>query len=141
MNLTLRTGTASRLCGWCFLPLMFVVAVLASCASEPAPTPDEILGIWVTDAPRHQDRTFEIRDDAVIFGTGKFSAPRLYLLVGFEPRPEITGWQVCTLLYREYDGSIAELDLQYQMRPKPRLRFSNRKEFWIRAENHGGDDA
>jgi len=125
----------------CAIPRLFCLNMLTGCALEPDPVPQEILGIWRTDAPRHRDRTFEIRDDAVIFGTGKFSAPRLHVLVRVEHRDDVGDWQASMLFYREYDGSIAELELQYQTQPKLRLRFLHHAEFWYRSDNQGSGDA
>ena len=120
---------------------LLVVAFLSGCEAESASTPDGILGIWVTDAPTHQDRTFEVREDAVIFGTGKFSAPRFYLVTRVELHPDSAQWKACTLFYREYDGSIAEMRLQYQTIPSPRLRFQNRDESWYPSNPEESKDA
>lgn len=122
--------------------LAFVVITLSmSCGSGPTTPPAEILGRWVTDAPRHRDRIFEIRDDVVIFGTGKFSGPRLFTLIRVEPRPDQAGWKVCRLFCREDDGTVGEIALRYKTEPKPMLRFSDRAEFWFRINDRGQQDA
>ena len=138
----MRTGTQGRDRGG-FLRILILcgLTLCTACEQESAPTPNEILGVWRTDAPRHVDRTFEIRDDAIVFGTGKFSAPRLHVLLRVESKPDLAGWKVCTLFYREYDGTIAELDLEYQAQPSPKLRFPNREEFWVRSERQEDQDA
>jgi hypothetical protein len=118
-----------------------LMALLGSCESASTPPPVDILGVWMTDAPRHRDRSFEVREDAVVFGTGRFSAPQLYTLVRVEPRPDSVGWKVCRLFYRERDGTVSEIDLEYTAQPKPTLRFFDRKEVWFRSPNQGVDDA
>jgi len=122
--------------------LAFVVMTLSTgCESGSKTPPAEIIGQWITDAPRHRDRIFEIRSDVVLFGTGKFSGPRLYSLIRVEPRPDHAGWKACRLFYREDDGSVGEIALRYKTEPTPMLRFASRDEFWFRIEDRGDQDA
>lgn len=77
----------------------------------------------------------------MIFGTGKFSGPRLFALIRVEPRPGHAGWKACRLFYREDDGTIGEIALRYKTEPRPMLRFPARAEFWFRINNQGEQDA
>lgn len=121
--------------------LAVMICLICACEDPPSPPPEQILGGWVTDAPSHRDRTFEIRDDAVVFGTGKWSSSRLHILIGVEERPSVQNWDVYTIRYREYDGSIGALEVHYRSTPKNMLRFANRQEIWTRSQTGKQDDA
>jgi hypothetical protein len=43
------------------------------CSDASDPIPAELLQVWTTDNPAYQGRSFELRDDAVVFGTGPYS--------------------------------------------------------------------
>ena len=107
---------------------------MAGCADEPQPTPSELIGIWRTAAPRHADRTLEVRADAVLFGRGKYSSPVRHSITSAIPgksngKSDIRSWVV---MYRESDGSISEVELLYQDKPLPTLKFANRDEVWMK---------
>jgi hypothetical protein len=120
--------------------LLLCLPFLGSCGIDSTSPPTEILGIWSSDAPRYQNRSLEIRDDAVLFGTGKFSAAAWQPLIGVDPNPDLDGWRACTLRLRETDGAISKLALLYRTTPRPELRFANRQEVWTRSQPKGNDD-
>jgi len=132
---------ATRLRGRRATFLLITLWLMGGCEAPPSPPPPQILGDWVSEAPRYRDRTFEIRDDAVVFGTGKWSGSRLHILIGVEEQPSVQSWNVYTIQYREYDGSIGALEIHHRSTPKQMLRFANRQEIWIRNETREQDDA
>ena len=118
-----------------FLGLL-VSGLVFGCAPELEPTPSAILGHWSTEATRYRDRSLEIRPDAILFGTGPYSAPRLHILIGVESQPSSDPWNVCRLSYREDDGTVGQLEISYRDQPRPQIRFANRQEIWIRGCLH-----
>jgi len=113
---------------------LLAALLLVACAPEPSKPPSEIVGTWVTDAPRYEGRHFEVRDDAIVFGTGRFSASLRHSLVSVEtePEPGPDGWIPCVLHYREPDGAVSDLVLSYRVKPRLQLRFEHRKGIWTR---------
>ena len=118
--------------------IVALLTVLVGCASEVSPPPEQILGIWSTDSERYAGRTFEIRTDAIVFVTGEFSPPILHSLAQAEALPESNSKSRWRLHYRETDGTISTLDLDYRPTPEPTLQFANRKEIWKRVINKKG---
>lgn len=49
------------------LTFSFCLILITSCA-EPVMVPPDLIGKWVTDAPRYEDRYIEINKEDVIFG-------------------------------------------------------------------------
>jgi hypothetical protein len=119
---------------------LLALAFLVGCGPEPTDLPPEILGDWTTDAPSYRNRHFEIRTNAIVFGTGEFSADLRHSLVGSETKPGSDGWTDCVLRYREPDGGVSDLGISYRTRPREELRFAHRKEVWTRRVNRKGGD-
>ena len=118
----------------CVVASAAVAAVLAGCGDPPQPPPEEIRGVWRSDAPRYRDRYFEVRADAVLFGKGAYMPANHFFLVTTEAidSPDANGkrWR---LHYREDDGEVADLEILYEARPRERLRFANQSEWWMRG--------
>ena len=53
-----------------FLVGLAVACALAACRPREITIPDGLIGVWTTEAPRYQDRFFDLRPEKVIFGTG-----------------------------------------------------------------------
>jgi hypothetical protein len=118
--------------------LLLGLGLLCACSGEVEPTPSEILGIWTTGADRYADRIFEVREDAVLFGTGRFGAPKLHSIVSSEAvaskTVESPGCGAWLVSYREVGGSVNSIDLTVCDGPEPTLQFANRSEIWRRAD-------
>lgn len=111
-----------------FLVLGLGVAALG-CA-EPVEPPD-LIGVWRTDAEPYRDRSFEVQDAWIVFGTGghgSASHPR----EGTECVAQGEGSLLCTLYYRTPDGSRTRLRLVYEAGPPESVRFENRGQVWLR---------
>jgi len=118
-----------------------LVLVCTLACEEPLEKPSgEIVGAWRTDAPSHRDRTFEIREDALVFGTGRYAPRRLHILIGVERRPPAAHWDVYRIRYREYDGTTGEIEIHHRSGARPELRFANRPEVWTRRDKGESDD-
>ena len=112
---------------------------LFGCGGESKPLSEGILGTWRTNAPGYEDRTFELRRDGLLFGTGRFGAPSFHSIVNSE-RIETDAERAAEhwhIEYRETDGAIGEVELIYRESPVSSLRFANRKEVWSRALGAG----
>ncbi|MDQ7844493.1 MAG: hypothetical protein QN141_12110 [Armatimonadota bacterium] len=49
-----------------------LVALTAGCGTRRSSTvPEELVGVWRTPTPPYADRYFELRPDAIVFGTGE----------------------------------------------------------------------
>ena len=98
--------------------------------------------MWRSDHERYRDRTFEIREDAVLFGTGEFKAAAFHSIVGVEPiarndEPGVKSWRV---IYRDADDGTDSMELVFREHPAPRLRFASREDWWRRAPQGGKDE-
>jgi len=52
-----------------------LVALAAGCGTQRSSAlPEELVGVWRTPTPPYADRYFELRRDAVVFGTGEGTA-------------------------------------------------------------------
>lgn len=67
------------------------LAALAACSSRKTePLPGDLIGVWTTDTPRYRDRYLELREDAIVFGTGggKFETYRIVDVYSVRKGPE-----------------------------------------------------
>ena len=117
-----------------------MLLVFVGCAEELQPPHDDLLGVWKTDAPRYRGRFFEVRSDALVFGTGEFDPSRLLRLVGVIPSDsKATDGEGWILRYREDDGALIDLEVFVRPGPNARLRFANREEVWRRTRGTSGE--
>lgn len=63
-----------RLPAWLWVPA--VASVLGACQAQSGALPDTLLGTWTTEAPKYQDRFFELTPDHLTFGTGGGTSSR-----------------------------------------------------------------
>lgn len=128
LNMTLVLGT------------LLLGLTLGCGEAELEPIPDEILGVWLTDAPSYQGRTFEIRKDMIQFGTGEYSAPAIHSVIGVERMESSDGSEIFAIHHRESDGTSSQTKVAYRPGNKPSMTaatqptlvFVNRKEVWKR---------
>ena len=128
------------------MTLVASVALLAcllatgGCGQGLEPPDDQLLGVWTTDAARYQGRFFEVRPDAIVFGTGAYSPARLHRLIGVAPAPsKASDGQGFRLRYREDDGALVDVEVFVRSGVQAQLRFANREEVWRRANAAGGE--
>jgi hypothetical protein len=101
--------------------------------SDPELLPEELLGVWVTDAPAYAERSFTLRRDSVKFETGQ----------GGQSGGRIKGLGVkwdrsrnATLYTVEYETRVGELSFPfyYVERDQPVILFKNQPGIqWTRA--------
>jgi hypothetical protein len=124
----LRRPSTGRRCRL-LLGLMLLGALVAACTPPDATVPTELLGKWMTDDSRYAGRTFELRSDAIVFGTGPYSTD-FHALVAVEPLEPSEGWTPYRFSIRESDAAIGEIEVAYRRGATPELRFRHRSEIW-----------
>ena len=109
--------------------LLALVGFTAACGNEAIPVPEELARVWVTSEPRYRGRTFELRPDSLIFGTGAntFQEHAIERVEAGKPRK---GWSHYTVFYREDDGAVVPIYLLHRPTSGGSMRFANRKETW-----------
>ncbi|MEZ4334366.1 MAG: hypothetical protein R3F35_21650 [Myxococcota bacterium] len=108
---------------------LLLIAAGVACTPPDATVPSELIGRWVTDAPRYAGRTFELRADAIVFGTGPYST-EFHALVAIEPLEPSEGWTPYRLSIRESDAAVGEIEVAHRQGATPELRFRHRNEIW-----------
>ena len=108
-----------------FVALLLVV--VSGCSREAVPA--ELIGRWTSDDQRYADRSLEITDQQVIFGTGG-GMRMVYRAKGVDQETDPVG-----TLYQLYYDAPGEVERTLQVRlPMPgRLRIENHSELWTRA--------
>jgi hypothetical protein len=117
---------------WAILRLGAVLACgFAVCACEPESEtlPSEMLQIWHSDAPRYQGRSFELRSDWVVYGTGG-AGSALHQLEHVASEAISDGGRLYTIRYKADDGENTVVQLRHYPGPKMRLIFANHDEVW-----------
>lgn len=66
--------------------IVFIGLFVNSC-SDPVPFPTQLVGNWVTDTAKYEDRYIEIDETKLIFGTGK-PEPNILFINSFEKKPQ-----------------------------------------------------
>ncbi len=113
----------------------FVTLVcLCGCRSVKNKTvPDELVGVWKTSAPNYADRYFELKKDAIIFGTGKGSASVNAILKVEEVREEKEKVVLYVIHYTNEGGKDYLLSFYYDPTDAGRIRFKNQMQIeWTR---------
>lgn len=113
--------------------LLTAAAAVTGCAPEPLPLPPEIVGVWTTTEPRYAERSFELRPDWVIFGTGR-NTLTMHELARVEPGTassrEAREWTPYRIVYRAENGDEQTVDVLFRTRGGRALRFAHRDEIW-----------
>ena len=109
-----------------------IVALLLSLTGcqlfVPRQLPDELVGVWYTDAAAYRDRFLEIHKDAVIFGIGdeKAVAHRVVKM-----RKEPAGNETLYTVYSQGNDSEASvLSFYYSPGDGGTIRFKNQSMVW-----------
>ena len=102
------------------------------CAEQTVP--EELIHVWRTRLPAYRDRSFEVRADSIIFGTGGYSTVG-HRIEGVEVEESADGSFLCTLYYLTRDGGRTQVRLAFEPGSPDRLRFENRVEVWLREED------
>ena len=110
--------------------VLLAVLLVAACDAQPEPPPQELIGVWVTAERRYADRSFEVRRDSILFGRGEHTSGAYHRLLDTQPVGEAANPRRYRLLYEEFDGATASVEIDYSSQPRPSLQFSNRREIW-----------
>ena len=113
------------------LALAFLAGPLG-CAEQVVPP--ELIHVWRTDLPAYRDRSFEVRADFIIFGTGGQSSVS-HRIEAVEVEETENGGLLCVLHYSGRDGGRPQVRLVFEPGSPDRLRFENRDESWVREKD------
>jgi hypothetical protein len=116
-----------------------ILPIIAACEKPPAPMPDDLIGVWTTDASGYEKRKLEIRSNLVSFDTGRFSS-QFYLLDRVESLPSRDGKTTYRIYLHEEDGEISSMDLAYRDGQPPQIQFVNRRQVWVLSGLKEGND-
>ena len=116
--------------------------VVLGCSEPPQPVPEELLGVWRSTHERYLDRTFEIRPQALLFGTGEFRAASLHTILTAEEIESATnaGTRRWRLVYRDAADGTDSVEIVYREQPKRSLRFANREDWWFPQKKGKSDE-
>ncbi len=112
--------------------LLIIVHLLAGCDGTRAiaEVPEEIQGIWKTDAARYQKRFLEVRRKEVILGVGTVELDRLAIdRVDFKKEGEA---RIFRLHYMADEGYADHLELVVSSMTNPTLRVGKIPFKWRR---------
>jgi hypothetical protein len=112
-----------------------LLGLLVACSGSSRTVPLEILGTWRSSSATHADRYLELRDRAVIFGTGKYTMEMRAVewARSDDAEPPERGREH-RVAYRNDQGEILDLRLLHDVGPPETLRFVNHKDVWTREK-------
>jgi len=107
-------------------PVLFSL-VIFSCGSGENTMPDELIGIWMTPAPKYEECFFELTPKMVVYGSGHFFE---HLDINYLLRVEKNQKKTHTLYtihYENAEGQKLKLELFYLQKKGGRIRFKHQK--------------
>ena len=115
-----------------FLVIALLAAMVGCESGKEKTVPDDLLGVWKTSEPRYADRFFELRKDAIIFGTGGDNADT-YPVDSVEKTHDEEG-----LLYHIYylnlEGEQYTFSIYHDTTNHGVIRLKNQKHFAWKKE-------
>lgn len=121
-----------------FIPAALVLlACLAGCGSDREQTlPDEVLGVWTSSVKGYEDKTLELRKDAILFGAGgsEYNADGIYKV---EQSREPDGRTLIKVYFSDQDGNDYDTSLYYDPKDGGSLRFKNRTDVEWKLADRG----
>lgn len=110
-----------------------LVATSLGCQSGNEQTiPDGLSGVWVTSHPKYADRYFQLKDDVIIFGTGKETI-ELHALMNIDATPygDIIHY---TISHLNHYGQYYTFSFYYNPTNDGTIWFENQKHIlWTRV--------
>jgi hypothetical protein len=98
----------------------------------PESVPADLIGIWKTDAPRHQDTFLEIRSTSVMLGTGS-EALDVLQIEKFEASRDEAGNEVFRFHYDAVEGYRDVLVIK-RLRGARGIRVASGEGTWTRSK-------
>jgi len=115
--------------------LIFFLALSSFHCSKKATVPGDLIGVWKTTTEPYADRSFEIKADEVIFGTGEgnFDAYQITKIkTEKDPREQATLYILC---YKIIEGQEYKFSFYYDPASHGTIRFKNQPEMvWTKDE-------
>ncbi|MFQ5801538.1 MAG: hypothetical protein ACE5JQ_01415 [Candidatus Methylomirabilales bacterium] len=112
-----------------------LLATIVGCQPATEKTiPDDLLGVWKTSEPKYADRFFEIKKDALIFGTGGDNTD-IYSVASVEQAHDDVGL-LYNIHYLNLEGQQYTFSIYYAPTNDGVIRFKNQKHFTWTRERH-----
>ena len=116
---------------WIVIVCLVVLSV-CQCGRKTT-VPDDLIGVWETTAPDYADRSFEIKADQIIFGTGEEKVdayPITKMKIEKAREQEKTLYLIC---YKNVEGQEYKFFFYYDPANQGTIRFKNQIEMlWTR---------
>ena len=109
-----------------------VVLVALSLLPRDKTIPDELVGVWQTEAESHADRAFEIRKDTVLFQIDE-TVWTTHAILEVEQDAGDSG--VHYVIHHDAEGDEALFAFVYFEVPEPMIQFANQRYMdWYKVE-------
>jgi hypothetical protein len=114
--------------------LLLLCLGLSGCQAErTASVPEQLHGVWTTEAHGYADTFLEFTSETMVLGTGLYAA-NSYLVVNLEEGREEKGSRY-TVFYKDIDGEEYQLSFYYDPTNGGVIRFKNQDHLiWAREE-------
>lgn len=117
--------------------LAAIVAVVCFCgcrAGKSKTVPDELVGVWKTSARQYADRSFELRKDTILFGTGGSGVSVNPIVKVEQVREEKENMVLYVIHYTGEGTSDYVLSFYYDAANGGTIRFKNQMQIeWKKA--------
>ncbi len=108
--------------------IISLIALSAFQCGGRGAVPEDLIGVWGTTSPTYEDRSFEIKADEIIFGTGedKFDTyPITKIRIEKDRKEQKTLYLIC---YKNIEGKEYKFFFYYDPANQGTIRFKNQKE-------------
>lgn len=125
--------TSSQKWLWILTGAALIVAFLAFLPRKHGSLPDQLAGVWTSADPRYADRSFELTQSTVAFGTGG-QAVDLYLISDVEKAPQ--GDKTLYEIHcHRMKGAKEKISFFYTLQDGGTIRFKNQTHIvWTKKE-------
>ena len=117
-----------------FVVVVAICSVVVGCAPKPPlEIPEELIGVWITEAPGWEDRFLKLEERAIHFGIGGDQAIE-NPVIGVESEPSEEGHTLYRIKYLSPEGFEYVKPLFYDAE-RGEIRYRNRPSVvWKRAD-------
>lgn len=104
---------------------LIIILVASSCVSQTQ-LPDELLGIWKTEALKYQDTFFEMKTDLLFLGM-KTGEVQSFTVTKVERKKLCEGWELYTVFYQNDSLQKFEFPFYYKAAKNGVIWFKNQE--------------
>ena len=118
---------------WVLLAVVILAVLVVLVPGRPKPVPDDLIEVWITQAPGYEDRFIEITKVSLIYGIGGYNI-HVYFIAKLERA--IQGKDVVyTVYFHNLDGLDYKKSFYYDPANDGTIRFKNQKHIvWTRQK-------